>query len=259
MELQLSGRTAVVSGASKGIGLAITRALADEGAHVVAGARSRTPELDELASSGRVDVVLLDLGEPEAPARLVQAAGGRVDVLVNNVGLARPRVGGFLSVTDDDWTTTFNLNLLAAVRMCRAALPIMLAAGRGVIVNTGSVNAMLPDPTVVDYSASKAALTNFAKSLSKEFGPQGIRVNTIAPGPVATDLWLGKDGVADTLSQAGGQTPESIQEAAVAGTATRRFTRPAEVADLVVFLASDRAANITGANLAIDGGLTDTL
>ena len=259
MDLELDGKTAVVTGASKGIGLAITKALAAEGAHVVAAARGNTPELDALSASGKVTTVLLDLADPRGPARLVDSAGARVDVLVNNVGSAHPRVDGFLHVTDADWVETLNLNLLTAVRMCRAVLPGMVAAGGGVIVNTGSANAVLPDPTVVDYSAAKAALTSLAKSLSKEFGPKGVRVNTVAPGPVATDLWLGPDGVARTLSEAVGRTPESIQAAAVAGTATGRFTRPEEVADLVLFLAGARGANITGATVAIDGGLISTI
>jgi NAD(P)-dependent dehydrogenase (short-subunit alcohol dehydrogenase family) len=121
------------------------------------------------------------------------------------------------------------------------------------------VNAVLPDPLVIDYSAAKGALSNFCKALSKEVGPQGIRVNTVSPGPVATDLWLGAGGVAQTIAGAAGGTPDAVAAAAVAGTATGRFTEPAEVADLVLFLASPRAGNITGADFAIDGGLKTTL
>jgi NAD(P)-dependent dehydrogenase (short-subunit alcohol dehydrogenase family) len=259
MDLQLSGRRAVVTGASKGIGLAITRTLAAEGVFVIAGARSSSPELQALAEAGLVLPVVVDLADPDGPSTLVAHAEGRLDIVVNNVGLATSRTDGFLSVTDEQWSASLTLNLLAAVRTCRAALPIMLAAGRGVIVNTGSVNAVLPDPAVVDYSAAKAALANLAKSLSKEFGPRGIRVNTVNPGPVETDLWLGPDGVAQTRAKATGLTPEEIQQGAVAGTATRRFTRPSEVADLVAFLASDVSGNVTGTEVLIDGGLVPTM
>src|SRR5262249_31998074 len=152
-----------------------------------------------------------------------------------------------------------NLTLMAAVRTTRAALPQMVAAGRGVIVNTASVNASLPDPLVIDYSAAKAALLNFSKALSKEGGPQGIRVNTVSPGPVATDLWLGDGGVGSTLASTLGGEPREYEQSAVRDTATHRFTTPQEVADLTVFLASDRAGNITGADFVIDGGLIQTL
>ncbi len=127
-------------------------------------------------------------------------ARGAIDILINNVGGAHPRVGGFLSITDEDWVSTMNLNLMAAVRMTRAVLPSMIAAGGGAIVTTSSVNAFLPDPAVLDYSASKAAVANFSKSLSKEVAQHNIRVNTVSPGPVSTALWLGKGGVAQTVA-----------------------------------------------------------
>ncbi len=259
MELGLHGRRAVVTGASKGIGLAIVRALVTEGVHVIAGARTSSVELDELAATGSVEVVAVDLATADGPASLVRRAGDRLDILVNNVGLASVRINGFLEISDDQWWDSVNLNLMAAVRATRAALPIMFAAGRGAIVNIGSVNAMLPDPAVMDYSAAKAAVANFAKSLSKEVGPRGIRVNTVSPGPVETDLWLGDHGVAATVSRASGQLPEDIAKGAVATTATGRFSTPPEVAELVALLASDRAANVTGATFTIDGGLINTI
>jgi NAD(P)-dependent dehydrogenase (short-subunit alcohol dehydrogenase family) len=164
-----------------------------------------------------------------------------------------------MSVTDDEWIATLNLNLLAAVRATRAVLPVMLAAGAGAIVNTSSVNASLPDPAVIDYGAAKAALANFSKALSKEVGSHGIRVNTVSPGPVATSLWLGDTGVAQTVAKATGLAPEQVADQAAHQSVTGRFSQPAEVADMVVLLASDRAANITGADIRIDGGLITTL
>lgn len=259
MDLGLQGRVAVVTGASKGIGLAIVEAFVREGASVIAGARRSSVRLDELQSSGDVRVVQVDLAEASGPARLVAEAGRQLDVLVNNVGGAPPRTGGFLSVTDEQWLASVNLNFMAAVRATRSAVPVMLAAGHGVIVNITSVNVFLPDPAVIDYCAAKAALANFSKSLSKEVGPRGIRANTVSPGPVATDLWLGADGVAATVGAATGAKPDDVAAGAARQSVTGRFTQPGEVADLVALLASDRAANMTGSNITIDGGLITTL
>jgi NAD(P)-dependent dehydrogenase (short-subunit alcohol dehydrogenase family) len=258
MDLGLNGRTAVVTGASRGIGLAVTRGLVAEGVRVTAGALKSSAELDELAGTGMVRGVEVDLAEAGGPATLVAAAGERIDILVNNVGAAPPRPGGFGEITDEDWQASLTLNLMAAVRTTRAALPVMLAAGTGAIVNISSVNAFLPDPAVMDYSAAKAALANFCKSLSKEVGPRGIRVNTISPGPVATDLWLGDHGVAATVGRATGTRPEDVQSQAAQQMVTGRFSRPEEIADLVLVLASDRTANVTGADITIDGGLVPT-
>jgi NAD(P)-dependent dehydrogenase (short-subunit alcohol dehydrogenase family) len=261
MDLHLAGKTALVTGASRGIGLAITTALAQEGTTVVAAARAGSPELDALAGRAPVRPLLADLADPDEPARLVAeavAATGGLDILVNNVGGVQPRTGGFLSVTDDDWTSALTINLLAAVRTTRAALPQLLER-RGCIITVASVNATLPDPLVIDYSAAKAALLNFSKSLSKEVGPLGVRVNTVSPGPVGTDLWLGAGGVAQTVAHAQGIDPATVAQGAASQSATGRFTRPQEVADLVAMLAGDRLGNVTGADVVIDGGLITTI
>jgi NAD(P)-dependent dehydrogenase (short-subunit alcohol dehydrogenase family) len=258
MDVDLSGQRAVVTGASKGIGLAVTRALVRSGARVPAGARTSSAALDELAAGGGVQVLAADLAAADGPARRVELAGDRIDILVNNVGGAPVRTGGFLSITDEDWLATLNLNLMAAVRATRAALPGMLAAGRGAIVNVCSVNSVLSDPAVLDYSAAKAALASFSKALSKEVGGRGIRVNTVSPGPVATDLWLGQDGVAATVGRAAGSRPEDVSGEAAKAMVTGRFSRPEEVAGLVLVLASDLAGNVTGADIRIDGGLIPT-
>ncbi|BDG04172.1 oxidoreductase [Anaeromyxobacter oryzae] len=262
MDLHLSGKVAVVTGASKGIGLAITQALASEGVSVAAGARRATGELSELAAASKVHPVAVDLSTPDGPARLVDEAVstfGGLDILVNNAGAVRPRLGGFASITEEDWATTMAINFFAAVRTTRAALPHLLRRGAATIVTVSSVNAFLPDPLVLDYCAAKAALTNFFKSLSKEVGPRGIRVNTVSPGPVSTALWLGDEGVAATVARASGGEADTVAKQAASGSVTGRFTRPQEVADLVVLLASDRAGNVTGSDFVIDGGLVTTL
>jgi NAD(P)-dependent dehydrogenase (short-subunit alcohol dehydrogenase family) len=261
VDLGLDGRRAIVTGASKGIGLATTRRLVAEGVRVVTGSRETTPELKELTNTGAVTAVEVDLTTPTGPAELVAVAvdAGPVDILINNAGAVTPRTDGFLSVTDEDWWLSLQLTFMAAVRTTRQVLPHMLERRRGAIVNTASVNSMLPDPFVIDYSAAKAALASFSKSLSKEVGRQGIRVNAVAPGPVATGLWLGDAAVAATVSGATGATPDDVAHSAVQDTATGRFTTAEEVADLIVFLASDRAANVTGADYVIDGGLIQTL
>jgi NAD(P)-dependent dehydrogenase (short-subunit alcohol dehydrogenase family) len=262
VRLGLDGKRAVVTGASRGIGLAITRGLVDEGARVIAGARTGSDGLRELADRGSVREVTVDLADADGPARLVAAAAeeGPIDVLVNNVGAVKVRSEGFLHVSDRDWLDTFELSFMAAVRCARAAVPHMLEAGGGTIVSTVSVNAFLPDPAVIDYCAAKAALANFSKALSKELGPHGIRVNTVSPGPVSTDLWLGHGGVAEAVAATGGGAAAADVAAQQAGqAATGRFTEPREVADLVLLLASDRAGNVTGADFVIDGGLVTTL
>src|SRR3954462_13549596 len=239
MDLHLTGKVAVVTGASKGIGLAVAQALAEEGVSVVAGAREITDDLSQLAVRFKAHPVSVDLSTPDGPARLVDEAVSTfdgLDILVNNVGAVRPRLGGFLSVTDDDWTWGLTMNFLSSVRATRAALPRLLDRGTGTIVTVSSVNAFLPDPMIIDYTSAKAALTNFSKALSKEVGPRGIRVNTVSPGPVETPLWLGKDGVAATVAGASGGDAGDVAKQVAKGAVTGRFTRPEEVADLVLLL-----------------------
>jgi len=258
MDLELAGKVAVVTGASKGIGLAVVRELASEGASVVAGARTIGP----LEGIERVEPLVVDLAEPDGPARLVTRAiehHGRVDVLVNNVGAAHVRLKGFLESSDDDFEDSLQLNFFSALRATRAAAAAMAESGGGTVVNVASVNSFFePDGAVIDYGAAKAALVNVAKSLSQELGPKGIRVTSVSPGPVATDLWLGAHGVAETVGNATGVAAGAVRDQAIAGMPTGRFTTPQEVATLVTLLASPRTANVTGANWVIDGGLVKT-
>jgi NAD(P)-dependent dehydrogenase (short-subunit alcohol dehydrogenase family) len=258
MDLELTDKIAVVTGANKGIGLAITEAMAAEGAHVVAGSRT-TENLDGL---DRVTPVAVDLLAEDAPASLVRKAvesHGRLDVLVNNVGGVRIRVDGFLATGDEEFEWALQMNFFTSLRATRAALGPMLEQGSGSIVNVASVNAFFqPDGATVDYGVAKAAVVNLSKSLSQEFGPKGIRVNCVSPGQVSTDLWLGDDGVAATFATATGVDADTIRATATAAIPTGRFTMPQEVATLVTMLASDRTANVNGVNYVIDGGLIKT-
>ncbi len=259
MDLELGGRVAVVTGASKGIGLAVVRTLVAEGAAVVAGART----VDALAELEGVTPVAVDLVAPEGAEHLVRTAierHGRLDVLVNNVGGVRIRLDGFLQISDEEFERSLQLNFFAALRATRAAVAHMIEHGGGAIVNVASVNAFYhPDGAVIDYGAAKAALLNVAKALSQELGPHGIRINSVSPGPVATDLWLGDGGVAATIGAASDVDPSAVRDAVIANMPTGRFTTPDEVATLVALLASPRTANVTGSNYVIDGGLVKTM
>jgi NAD(P)-dependent dehydrogenase (short-subunit alcohol dehydrogenase family) len=258
MDLELTDKVAVVTGANKGIGLAITNALRAEEAFVVAGSLS-TENLDGL---DRVTAIPVDLLDADGPAMLVQKAidaHGRLDALVNNVGAVRIRVEGFLATSDAEFEWALKMNFFTGLRATRAALGPMLAQGSGSIVNIASVNSFFaPDSATVDYGVAKAAVVNLSKALSQEFGPKGIRVNCISPGQVSTDLWLSEQGVAETFAKATGVDADTIRETATAAIATGRFTTPQEVATLVTMLASDRTANVTGVNYVIDGGLIKT-
>jgi NAD(P)-dependent dehydrogenase (short-subunit alcohol dehydrogenase family) len=258
MDLHLTDKVAVVTGANKGIGLAITKALVAEGAYVVAGSLS-TGNLDGL---DRVTAVALDLVAEDGPALLVKKAvdeHGRLDVLVNNVGAVRIRVEGFLATGDEEFEWALKMDFFTSLRATRAALGPMLEQGSGSIVNIASVNSFFqPDAATIDYGVAKAAVVNLSKSLSQEFGPKGIRVNCVSPGQVSTDLWLGEHGVAATFADATGVDVDTIRTTAAAAIATGRFSTPEEVATLVTMLASDRIANVTGVNYVIDGGLIKT-
>ncbi|MBV9605371.1 MAG: SDR family oxidoreductase [Solirubrobacterales bacterium] len=259
MDLQLTDKVAVVTGANKGIGLAITQALVAEEAWVVAGSLS-TENLDGM---DRVTAVAVDLMADDGPARLVQTAidqHGQLDVLVNNVGAVRIRTGGFLATSDEEFDWALKMDFFTGLRATRAALGPMLAQRSGSIVNIASVNSFFqPDAATVDYGVAKAAVVNLSKSLSQEFGPKGVRVNCVSPGQVSTDLWLGEHGVAETVAQATGVNADTIREAATSAIATGRFTTPQEVATLVTMLASERTGNVTGVNYVIDGGLIKTI
>ncbi|THV33625.1 oxidoreductase [Glycomyces buryatensis] len=257
MDLGINGKTAIVTGASRGIGLAIVRALAEEGVRVVGAARTITPELEKVAAA----TVSADLSTKEGVTTLVEQSLetlGGIDYLVNNVGAgdaAGMTIGSFLDVGNDQWESIFNLNLFSAVWTTRAALPSILER-RGAIVNLSSVNAKVPSTSPVGYGEAKAALTAFTKRISEEFAPQGVRANTISPGVIGSSLWRDAGSFGEKIAEAYGVPHEDFLQAIPQqfGIASGRIGEPEEVADLVAFLLSDRAANIHGADYVIDGG-----
>jgi NAD(P)-dependent dehydrogenase (short-subunit alcohol dehydrogenase family) len=255
MDLELKGKTAVVTGAGRGIGLAVSRALAAEGVRVLGAGRTVSAALKETTPH----VFEVDLSEPDGAVRLAEhalAELGGIDILVNNVGAPDTRTAGFLAIDDAGWAKSFDTNLFIAVRTSRAALPSLIER-RGSIVNIGSTNGRLPLPVVIDYSAAKAALLSFSKSLAEEYGPVGVRVNTVSAGPVMTDAWTADGGIADSLAGQSGVTKAEIlaQVPTMLGLSTGAATTAEELAAVVTLVASRKAPNINGTEFIIDGGL----
>ncbi|WP_327143948.1 SDR family oxidoreductase [Nocardia sp. NBC_01327] len=262
MDLGLSGKTALVTGASRGIGLAVTELLAEEGVRVVGVARTITPELEKAAAAA----VSADLSTSAGALAAVEAAVaelGGIDILINNVGGGDAEgltLGGVLDISDEQVRKSFDLNLFGVITTTRAALPSIVER-RGAIITISSINAKLPAAGPVGYSEAKAALTSFSKRLSEEFGPQGVRVNTVSPGVVGTSLWRGASSIGAKLAAANGVAQEQFLEALPTqfGIASGRISEADEVAALVAFLASERAGNIVGADFVIDGGTVKTI
>ncbi|MET7893026.1 oxidoreductase [Streptomyces mirabilis] len=259
MNLNLAGKTAVVTGASRGIGLATVRTLIDEGVQVMGAARTVTPELKETGAHA----VAADLSTAEGVAALIDGALaelGGIDLLVNNVGGGDEAALGFLDADDTQWTRMFDINVLATVRATRAALPSLIER-RGAIVNISSTVARTPAGIPATYSSAKAALTTLGKSLAEEFGPRGVRVNTISPGLVRTSVYEDPDGPIGKMAAAAGVgLADFIQQIAKGqNITTGRMSEAEEVAALIAFLLSDVAGNITGADYVIDGGTIKTV
>jgi len=254
VELQLRGKVAIVTGASRGIGLAVASLLVDEGMRVFAISRSGLPP-DHGAVQIQLD--MQEAGAGKAAVAACMERFGQLDVLVNNVGSGR--IGtGFASESDEHWQEFWNLNFMSAVRVSRSALPHLTEPG-GVIVNVSSINGAMPESGIYSYSATKAAMNNMTVGLAREVASRGIRVVGVAPGPVSTPLWLGSYGVAAQASAMGAGEPADIVAAAERAIPLGRFSTAEEIAAAVAFLASPQAGSITGATLRIDGGLTPTV
>ena len=263
MDLGLIGRRAVVTGAGSGIGRAVVETLVAEGATVLAA------ELDadccaELDAVPNVHAARLDMSTAEAGSRLVTLAEdvlGGADIIVNNVGAAPLRTG-FADVDDDAWRRTLDLNLMSVVRTVRATIPLLTRSDGAAVVNVASTSGRYPEPMLVDYAASKAAVLSLTGALATELGPAGIRVNAVSPGPTRTPLWARPGGFADALADRHGLPREEAVAHHVRDVRKVALGRPAtaqQVADAIVYLVSARASHVTGTVLAVHGGMATHL
>ena len=258
----LAGRVALVTGASRGIGHQIALELADAGADLVIcarGAEALATAAEAISRRGRqVEAVAADVATPEG-SRLVLARAHarfpRVDVLVNNAGKGSPK--RLLDLTEEDWRASFDLNLMSAVRLSLGCVPRMRAQGGGRIINISSRVGRQPDPYFAPYAAAKAALMNFTKNLANAFSKDGVLCNAIEPGLIRTEA------VEEAARQSAAATGKTVDEVFAATLRKRpipagRLGEPADVAGLVVFLASPRASWITGSCFTVDGGIVPT-
>jgi NAD(P)-dependent dehydrogenase (short-subunit alcohol dehydrogenase family) len=256
-DLEFDGLRALVTGGTRGIGAAIAARLREAGATVLATARAQP---DGLADAGLF--VAADLSTARgcaAVSEAVRARLGGIDILVHVVGGSSAPAGGFAVIDDGEWQRALEVNLLSAVRLDRALLPMMLGQGSGVIVHITSIQRQIPLPeATLAYAAAKAGLSNYSKGLSKEVGPKGVRVVRVSPGWVETD---GSIGLIEELSAKLGTDLDGARKVlmdTLGGIPIGRPAKPREVADLVAFVASPRAASITGAEYVIDGGTVPT-
>jgi 3-oxoacyl-[acyl-carrier protein] reductase len=237
MDLGIAGRTAVVTGSSRGIGAAIVRVLEGEGARVVGVSRGEQG----------IDVTL-----PDAPDRIAALAGGPVDILVNNAGTSFVRA--LHDLTDEEWQAQLELHVMAPMRLMRTFAPPMAERGWGRIVNVTSSSGKRPSATNAAYSVSKAAQLSLSRTFADAYAARGVLVNAVAPGPVDTELWLAEGGLADQAAAAKGIPREDALADSAKKIPLGRFATADEIAQVVAFLCSDRASTVAGAAWSADGG-----
>jgi 3-oxoacyl-[acyl-carrier protein] reductase len=241
MDLGITGRTAVVTGASRGIGAAVAALLQAEGARVIGVSRGAG----------------IDVTAPDAAERIAELAGAPVDILVNNAGTSFAR--GLDELTDEDWNGQWELHVMASMRLMRAFAPGMAGRGWGRIVNVASSSGKRPSLTNAAYSVTKAAQLSLSRVFADAYAAQGVLVNAVAPGAVATGLWMDEGGLADQAAAAKGITREQALEAQAGKAPVGRLATEDEIASVVAFLCSERASMVAGAAWSVDGGMVATI
>jgi 3-oxoacyl-[acyl-carrier protein] reductase len=255
VDLGLQNRVCLVTGSTAGIGLETARLLAAEGARVVVTGRDQERADQAKEKTGAALAVACDLAEPGAPAELVAdtaEALGPVECLVNNVGEAYQI--GFEELTDEQWDAMWQLNVMSYVRCIRAVLPAMKEARNGVIVNVSSTAGKRPSTGMPNYSVTKAAVLSLSRLVADLYAKDGIRCNSVAPGPTASPAWLSEGGLADQQAARSYKTRVEVLEAVGAGRPLGRLAEPEEIASVIAFLCSERASYVTGSAWSADGG-----
>jgi 3-oxoacyl-[acyl-carrier protein] reductase len=250
VDLGISGRACVVTGASRGIGFAAARALAEEEARVLLVSRSEPDDLPPGASWFSADVT--SGGAAERIADECVRRFGSLDILVNNAGTSRAR--GLDELADDEWDEQWQLHVVASMRLMRVAAPAMASRGWGRIVNVGSSSGKRPSLSNAAYTVTKAAQHALSRVFADTYAADGVLVNAVAPGPVESPLWMASGGLADQAAERSGVSRDEALKSARSKIPLGRFGTPEEIGAVIAFLCSEQASNVTGSTWSADGG-----